>query len=117
MRHAVGGSAPVSWQRDPATLRQLEQQRARRHVFKLPDGVAPVPERGQLPAQPVAAPLGMLRQERPHLRQFQRPDLAALDRGKIGHAAQFGRWACQSPEQEGTIFLSPNPSQMPPIWP
>jgi len=36
--------------------------------FKLPDGVAPVPERGQLPTQPVAAPVGMLCQERPHLR-------------------------------------------------
>src|ERR1035437_10504628 len=52
---------------------------------------------------------GMLCQEPPHLRQFQRPDLAALDRGKINHAAQFGRWACQSPIPTGTIFGAKSP--------
>src|ERR1035437_5278642 len=59
----------------------------------------------------------MLCQEPPHLRQFQRPDLAALDRGKINHAAQFGRWACQSPIPNGTLFGAKTPCTTPPVWP
>src|ERR1035437_5376297 len=59
----------------------------------------------------------MLCQEPPYLRQFQWPDLAALDRGKINHAAQFGRWACQSPIPNGTIFGAKTPCPTPPVWP
>ncbi len=109
MAHAIGVSAPASGQRKPAPLRQLEQQGARRHVFHLPDRIAPVPERGQWPAQPIVAPVGMLRHKRPHLRQFLRSDPATLDRGNISHPAGCGRWVGQSPEPNGTVFLAAKP--------
>ena len=57
----------------------------------------------------VAAPAGMLRQERPHLRQFQRSDPAALKGTGLDHAAQFGRWACQSSAPNETISWPKTP--------
>jgi hypothetical protein len=69
-----------------------------------------------LPAQPIAAPAGMLRQERPHLRQFQRSDPVALKGAGLDRAVQFGRWACQSSAPNETIAWPKTPCPRPPVW-
>ena len=81
----------------PISPLQLEEQRARGHVFELARQGAPVPERGQVPTEPVAAPLGMLGQETSHLGQLQRADRAALNQKGLGHVPQYDTEGCRSP--------------------
>lgn len=46
--HAIAGAPSARWQNNPAALLQFDQQAAGRHVFELPDSVAPIPQPCQL---------------------------------------------------------------------
>ena len=84
--HAIGGNLPAGWQGNQSPLRQLPQQRSRRHVLQLSRPVAPVPARGQLPGQTPAAPVGILSQPLADALQVHRTQATALDNQVPSHA-------------------------------
>ena len=69
---------PPRRQFNPALLLQLEQQGARRHVFELPLGRAPVPEPGQFTTESITAPAAVLAHQRLDLRQLFGAEGSAL---------------------------------------
>src|SRR5208282_2791102 len=83
--HAVGRRASARGQRQPPPSLQLEQQRTRGHVLDLAGEVAPVPDLAQFAREPIPAPIGMGRQQSPHLRQLRRPNGPPLNDQTLIH--------------------------------
>jgi hypothetical protein len=68
----------------------------RRHVLEAADAIVPIPEPGQFLAEPLTAPVRMVRQKLADLFDLRRPDPPALNDLCLDHA--LGVW--QKPVQE-----------------
>jgi hypothetical protein len=78
VEHPVGGSPTLGRQAQVAALLQLEQERARGHVFERSVGSAPFLQPTQLHREPIPAPLRMALQQMPQLLQLGGTEDAAL---------------------------------------
>ena len=78
-------------------LLEFEQQRPGRHVFELTAGRTPVPKRGQLATESVAAGLRILIQQKLNLGQLRRAKRWFWrEFGRRGSAALLFRYPCFS---------------------
>ncbi len=102
--HPVGRMAPARRQRHPPLFLQLEQQRACGHVLDLASEAAPVPDPAQLAREPIPAPIGMGRQQSPHLRQLIRANWPPLNDQTVIHAPTLHRPPSRVQPKNETIF-------------
>ena len=87
---------PSCRQFNPALLLQLEQQGARRHIFELTVGRAPVPQPGQFATEPITAPTAVLADQGLDLRQLFRTERSALQHRRQLHHRRV--WQKGKPE-------------------
>ena len=92
---------------------QLEEQSAGGHIFELPGRVAPVPQAGQMLADPPTTPVAMIRQQRTDLRQLRRANETALNDARFKHGREYGGEKGRSPEQNEKILRPLNPPKKP----